>query len=252
MKKIIGVLMILVLGISADAAMGLLSGESVPMEQLAIYADLAETELSNPKEVEVTLTVRNLADEDRPGPLTLYYPDGTQITDFGAPILKANEQLEWTGTWFVTQEQINAGKVQFGVRYTGLNSLGIPVTKEGYVAAGIISVAATGVQASPVLVFDSSPSTGYDWTWKIDNENVLAVSKKFVADRYSSVQDMIPMVGGGGRALMTLSGLNAGETTVTFTYKRPWEEKEPLYTLVYHVQVDESLNVTILGSSFDW
>ncbi len=252
MKRIIVVLMILVLGISAAAAMSLLSGEGAPMEELAIYVDLAETELTGPKEVEVTITVRNLSDEDRPGPLQLYYPDGAQIVDFGAPILKENEQLEWTGTWFVTQDQLDAGQVRFGVEYTGLNPFGIPVIKDGYVSAGIISVDADGAQASPVLVLRSGPSTGYDWIWKIDNENVIAVSKKFVADRYSSVQDVVPIVGGGGRDLMTLSGLNAGETTVTFTYKRIWEDAEPLYTLVYHVRVDENLNVTILSSSFDW
>lgn len=251
MKRIVVVLIILVLGITAATAMSLMYDEGAPLEELAIYVDLAETELSSPQTVEVTLTVRNLSDEDRPGPLKLYYPDGTQIVDFGAPILKANEQREWTGTWFVTQEQLDAGQVCFGVQYIGLNPFGVPVVKEGYVAAGIISVDADVAQASPVLVLRSGPSTGYDWSWKSDNENVLAVNKKFVADRSSSVQDMVPMVGGGGRDLMTLSGLNAGETTVTFTYKRPWE-KNALYTLVYRVRVDEDLNVTILGSSFDW
>lgn len=251
MKKIIVVLMMLVLGTTVAAAMGLLSGESVQMEELVIYADLAETELSSPKEVKVTLTVRNLSDEDRPGWLKLYYPDNTQIVDFGEPILKANEQLVWTGTWFVTQEQLDAGQVCFGVQYIGLNPYGIPVIKEGYVAAGIISVASSGAQASPALVFDSSPSTGYEWTWKIDNENVLAVSKKYVADRYYSVQDVAPMIGGGGKDIMILSGLKAGETTVTFTYKRSWEENA-LYTLIYCVRVDEDLNVTILSSRFDW
>ena len=251
MKRIIVVLMMLVLGITAAVATGLMSGEGAPLEELAIYVDLAETELSSPQTVEVTLTVRNLSDEDRPGPLKLYYPDGTQIVDFGAPILKANEQREWTGTWFVTQEQLDAGQVCFGVQYIGLNPFGVPVVKEGYVAAGIISVDADVAQASPVLVLRSGPSTGYDWSWKSDNENVLAVNKKFVADRVSSVQAVVPMVGGGGRDLMTLSGLNAGETTVTFTYKRSWEENA-LYTLVYHVRVDEDLNVIILSSSFDW
>lgn len=251
MKKIIIVLMMLVSGISVALAMGLMYDEGVPLEELAIYVDLAETELSGPKEVNVTITVRNRADEDRPGWLKLYYPDGTQIVDFGEPILKANEQLEWTGTWFVTQEQLDEGQIRFGVQYIGLNPFGIPVIKEGYVAAGIISVATTGAQASPVLVFDSSPSTGYVWNWKIDNENVLAVSKKYVADRYYSVQDVVPMIGGGGRDLMTLSGLKAGETTVTFTYKRSWEETA-LYTLIYCVRVDEDLNVTIVSSLFDW
>lgn len=252
MKKMIVFLCLLMVGTYAAYAMGLLAeDEGTPMGALWIQVDLSETELAGPQTVEVTIKVRNESDEDCAGPLTLHYPDGTQIADFGAPVLKSDEQVEWTGTWFVTQNQLNAGEVRFGVRYTGKNSLGIPVAKEGYVAAGVISLAAETGSLSPVLVMTGNPTTGYDWSWTVDHEAVISVSIAYVPDMYCDVPDAITPIGGGGRYRIALTGLCPGEMTISFSYKRPWEE-ESLYTLVYHVRVDEDLNVTILSSRFDW
>ena len=250
MKKIMIVAIVLIFGISAAVAMGLMYDEGVPMEELEIYVDLAETDLSGPKEVEVTITVRNRSDEKRPGWLKLYYPDGTQIVDFGAPVLKANEQLKWTGMWYVTQEQLDAGQVCFGVRYTGLNALGIPVAKEGHVAASVISLDAGDGPTAPVLVMESNPSTGFDWSWKIDDEAVVSVSMAYVSDMYYDVPDMIPPVGGGGRTRIQLNGLTPGEATITFAYKRVWREDTPIKEITCRVRVDEALNVTILSSTY--
>ena len=118
-------------------------------------------------------------------------------------------------------------------------------------AAGVISLDVGEGPAAPVLALDSNPGTGYGWSWVIDNEAVVSVSKVYVSDMYYAVSDMMPPIGGGGKDRVVLSGLNPGDAVVTFTYKRPWEENA-LYTLVYHVRVDEDLNVTTLGSSFDW
>ena len=228
------------------------SGEPAVIEPLDMRVYLSQTEFAGPQEVEVSIIVYDLPDEDRRGSLTLYWPDGTMIEEFGTPTLKTGERLEWTGTWFVTQNQLDEGKVCFGVRYTGVNSLGIPVTKEGHVAAGIISLDNGEGPTAPVLVMESNPGTGYDWSWEIDDEAVAAVSTEYVPDMYYDVPDMMPPIGGGGRTRIQLTGLTHGEATITFSYKRVWEEKEPLYTLVYRISVDEDLNVTILSSSFDW
>lgn len=246
MKKLL-ICMLVMLMILCTAC----SGEPAVIEVLDMRVYLSQTEFTGPQEVEVSIVVYRLPDEDRRGSITLYWPDGTMIEEFDTSTLKAGERLEWTGSWFVTQNQLDAGKVCFGVRYTSLNSSGIPVTKEGYVAAGVISLDAGEGPAAPVLVLDSNPSTGFDWSWVIDNEAVVSVSKTYVSDQYYDVPDVMPPVGGCGKDRIVLSGLKPGDAVVTFTYKRPWEENA-LYTLVYRVRVDEELNVTVLGSSFDW
>lgn len=226
------------------------SENMIVIEPLDIRVHLSQTEFTGPQEVAVSITVYNLSDEDRPGTLALYWPNGQMIEEFGTPTLKAGERLEWTGTWYVTQNQINAGKVRFGVQYTGINSLGIPVTKEGYVAAGIIALDNGESPVSPVLVMESNPSTGFDWRWEIDEEAVAAVSTEYVPDMYYDVPDMIPPVGGGGRMRIQLTGLTPGEATITFAYKRVWREDPPISEVICRVRVDEALNVTILSSVY--
>ena len=174
------------------------------------------------------------------------------IDEFGPPTLKAGERLEWTGTWFVTQEQIDAGRVIFAIQYTGHDGKGGTCIKAGSVAANIISLADEEALLSPVLVLECNRTTGYDWSWEIDNEAVVSVTRKYVADASYHIQDSIAPVGGGDKARIALTGLTPGEATVTFSYKRVWEENAPLYTLIYRVSVDEALNVTILSSSFAW
>ena len=218
------------------------------IEPLDMRVYLSQTEFTGPQEVEVTISVYKHADEDRPGPLSLYWPDGKMIEKFGTPTLKAGERLEWTGTWLVTQNQLDAGKVRFGVKYTGVNSLGLPVTREGYVAAGIVALDNGECPARPVLVRESNPSTGFDWSWEIDHEAVVAVSAAYVPVMYYDVPDIMPPVGGGGRTRFQLTGLTPGETTITFAYKRFWREDTPIREVICRVSVDEELNVTILSS----
>ena len=245
MKKLL-ICMLVMLMILCTAC----SGDPAVIEVLDMRVYLSQTEFTGPQEVEVSITVYNLSDEDRPGTLALYWPNGKMIEEFGTPTLKAGERLEWTGTWVVTQNQINAGKVRFGVQYTGLNALGIPVTKEGYVAAGIIALDNDEGPTAPVLVMASNPSTGFDWSWEIDHEAVVAVSAAYVPDMYYDVPDMIPPVGGGGRTRIQLTGLTPGEATITFAYKRVWREDTPIRERICRVHVDEELNVTILSSEY--
>ena len=44
---------------------------------------------TGPEEVTVSIDVRNAGDEDFPGPVELYYPDLTQVEEFGSPTLAA-------------------------------------------------------------------------------------------------------------------------------------------------------------------
>ena len=245
MKKLL-ICMLVLLMILCTAC----SGDPAVIEVLDMRVYLSQTEFTGPQEVEVSIIVYNHSDEDRPGTLALYWPNGKMIKEFGTPTLKANERLEWTGNWFVTQEQIDAGKVRFGVKYTGINSLGLPFTKEGYVAAGIISLDAGDGPTAPVLVLESNPSTGFDWSWVVDNDAVVSVSNTYVSDMYYDVPDMMPPLGGGGRARIQLTGLTPGEATITFVYKRVWREDAPIRECICHARVDEELNVTIFSSEF--
>ena len=72
---------------------------------------------TGPEEVTVSIDVRNAGDEDFPGPVELYYPDLTQVTDFGSPTLAAGSGKNWEGTWKITQKELEEGLIAFYVRY---------------------------------------------------------------------------------------------------------------------------------------
>jgi predicted secreted protein len=108
------------------------------------------------------------------------------------------------------------------------------------------------IQVSPVLMLECNRTTGFDWSWEIDRENVVDVACEYVVNWHPESEEDIMPPGVGGCCNITLTGLAPGAATITFTYRRPWEEKEPLYTLVYRVSVNEQLNVTILSSAFVW
>ena len=105
---------------------------------------------------------------------------------------------------------------------------------------------------APVLILEGNRTTGFDWSWAVDQDNIVGISCAYAVNWQPESDNDIMPAGTGGHSRITLTGIAPGEATITFAYRRAWEEKEPLYTLVYRVRVDEALNVTILGSSFDW
>lgn len=113
-----------------------------------------------------------------------------------------------------------------------------------------VTLAEEGKPESPVLMLKENSTTGYTWVWACSVDGVATVDQTYIPDA-AAAEEGVMLVGAGGQAQITIHGLNPGEATLTFSYKRPWEE-ESLYTLVYHVRVDEDLNVTILSSRFDW
>ena len=72
---------------------------------------------TGPAETTVSIDVRNAGDEDFPGPVELYYPDLTQVEEFGSPTLAAGSSRNWEGTWNITQKELEEGAVSFYVRY---------------------------------------------------------------------------------------------------------------------------------------
>ena len=132
MKKRILVLVALV----ALIVLGLTSAAMAAEEPITMKMDLSSTRFSGPAEVTVNISVSNTTDEDMPGPLALYYPNGKMISEFGTPTLTAGQTKTWQGTWTVTEEQIKAGKVLFAVQYSYLAEDGSVARKvESYYCA---------------------------------------------------------------------------------------------------------------------
>ncbi len=95
---------------------------------IKVSMELSKYKLSGPETVTVSITVTNVGDGDMPGPVTLYYPDGSKVEDFGSPTLSVGKSKRWNGDWAVTQEQLDEGKVAFTVKYSAYDG---PIGDDG-------------------------------------------------------------------------------------------------------------------------
>ena len=84
---------------------------------VSVAMDLSNNRFTGPEEITVTVKVTNITEDSMPGPVTLYYPDGSMVQDFGSPILAAGQTQTWTGTWTVTESQLELGRLTFALRW---------------------------------------------------------------------------------------------------------------------------------------
>jgi len=79
------------------------------------------------------------------------------------------------------------------------------------------------------IILDSNPSTGYAWEAKVNKESHVA----FLSQDFVSPKTMMP--GAGGKETFTYKVLEEGVSTISFKYKRAWEDEsiETLEILVY-------------------
>ena len=92
---------------------------------------------------------------------------------------------------------------------------------------------------SVTIELKGNPSTGFTWEAVLSDENIVEISKEV---KYLGGEGM---VGAPSMFYFTVSSLTTGNTVLTLEYKRPWEEKAPLVTIVYNISVDERGKITM-------
>ena len=107
--------LVLALGI---ALVLLCASAALADDPIKVSMELSKYKFTGPETITVSITVTNIGDGDMPAPVTLYYPSGAKITEFGSPILSVGASKRWTGDWKVTREQLEAGKVAFKISYS--------------------------------------------------------------------------------------------------------------------------------------
>lgn len=101
----------------AAALVLLCASAALAEDPIKVSMELSKYKFSGPETITVSITVTNIGDGDMPEPVTLYYPSGKKIEEFGSPVLSVGASKRWTGDWKVTQAQLEAGKVAFKISY---------------------------------------------------------------------------------------------------------------------------------------
>ena len=92
---------------------------------------------------------------------------------------------------------------------------------------------------SVTIELKGNPSTGYTWEALLSDENIVEISKDV---KYLGAKGM---VGAPSMFYFTVRSVLTGNTVLTLEYKRPWEEKAPLETKVYNINVDKKGKITM-------
>jgi len=88
-----------------------------------------------------------------------------------------------------------------------------------------------------VIELEGNPTTGYEWTCEINDENIASVEVEYISPKTDAL-------GAPGKYNITLTGKKEGETKLVCKYARSWEETEYDETKTYNIEVDSNLNIS--------
>jgi len=92
----------------------------------------------------------------------------------------------------------------------------------------------TGVNQEFTIALGSNISTGYSWQAAYDEQALTLVEQTYKEQDNTGKQ----IVGAAGTEYFKFKSLHKGETKVTFTYRRPWEQPSAQdQTLVFTINV---------------
>ena len=84
------------------------------------------------------------------------------------------------------------------------------------------------------LELKGNPTTGYTWLYTIGDETIISVDEDI---KYLGAKGVM---GAPSKFTYTIKSLKAGNTSLKFEYKRPWEEKDAEEVRLYEVNVKEN------------
>ena len=178
-------------------------------DPLKVSMALETNKFSEPTEITVSISVTNVGESDMPGPVTLYYPSGKQVEEFGSPTLSVGTTKPWSGKWKVTQAELDAGRITFKIRYSLYNDDGELVYKAKNFSKTIIYAGAT-----PELNIsrDIKPTTAQkdqevSVTYEIENPSAVEVTKVTIKENssISSKSGTIESIPAGGKESYTFT-----------------------------------------------
>ena len=238
-----------IIALAALMLLGLTSGmaaaESTVPNPLKVSMALETNKFTEPKEITVSISVTNVGEGDLPGPVTLYYPDGKQVEEFGSPTLSVGTTKSWSGKWKVTQAELDAGKITFKIRYSVYDENGeLKYTGKQYTKKIIYSGAAPELKVTREI----KPTTAQKdqevtVTYEIENSGPVDVTGVTIKENSSiaSKTASLDKIAVGEKATHTFTakmGKKDMTSAATISYKaggKSYSQKVEAATIKYGV-----------------
>ena len=185
------------------------------------------TELTAPGDVTVSLRVSNTGDKDMLDPVTLLDPAGNVVSSFGdngSIVLGAGKYLSWSGTYAVTEEDLDAGRLVYTIKYNLED-------EDGSIAEctqqGVIALSYTGTRVrlqaertlSPEVVRQGKNATAI---YELTNKGNVALSSIKVTESLTGRTQTVDALAPGESKTLTFSTRMGNQDLVSgaeITYK---------------------------------
>ena len=195
------------------AAMMLLAGSAGALgdSPVEMRVSLSKTAFHGIEDIEVTVTVTNISGKDMTRGVSLINPSGKKIKEFGTPKLAAGESRSWTGTWTLTEKQLQKGTVSFTVNHS----------KGSLSVSKLIEYTPPGVEITRTIASDGGTVT---ITYQIVNNGAKDMKQVSIRE-YASIPSNVAELGTvavGETVSHTFTAPADGEdlySRVTVTYK---------------------------------
>ena len=91
-----------------------------------------------------------------------------------------------------------------------------------------------------VIELEGNPTTGYSWTYTMSPEGIVRESARGHREKPGDDGGVT-----GKSFLFVFEAFAPGETELRFTYRRPWENEEPVRTAVYILKAHQNGTITV-------
>jgi len=168
------------------------------------------------------------------GMLTLVSPDGTAL-----PAGAYTAVVETSAGTFRAQIRVAAAGMtasSWGRISSSASICGVEIRLHRLLTKETATSISLHVGDTLMIALAGNATTGYAWE-QTDNEEESILSP-FVGLDYQPESAPAGTVGSGGTFLFRYSAESTGQTNLTFTYRRPWEEGPGAETITFHVTVN--------------
>lgn len=129
---------------------GMIPGALAEDKPIKVTGSVSPDGMSDPREVEISIKITNVDNEDLPGSLSLLDPSGNAVTTFGdggSSRLAKGSTITWSGNWQVTEKQLETGKIRYQVKYPVYNKDADAIQLKNY----YVDLKITKTEAEPTL-----------------------------------------------------------------------------------------------------
>lgn len=220
------------LTIAAFALMSLGAIASAAFDPISAKIEITPTTLTGSSVVKVSIQVNNVGDDDMPGAVTLLDPSGARVSGFGSGgsiTLALQKSYAWTGEWYVTQDQLDAGAITYKLSYPYYDDSGNLTTHSKNVTAKLTYNKTTSVKVNLARrIYPESPQVGTEVTidYTITNNSAIPITNINLSDTAIGLD----------KGVIAVDSLAPGAQitkSYTFTVGEKAVKSAPTYSFIY-------------------